>query len=230
MSAEESTAEKLMQTFGARLQIEELLNEDDDSHLPLILTANAAIFAVSCAILIATSENGLTATRLLILVSAIFSLITIPLNIWYLVRIKVRMRKLRKEQEKIFQKTKQNIVKTLELFSGVIKLAVKQKAELCKLQSNSKEEFSSMLDQIGQDKEELELIKDKGYFIFQNLVALSIYETMDNFEKALNSPLDERGAALKLFVDRISDRLKNWGLVINCVLIVCALLVITIVG
>jgi hypothetical protein len=229
---QEDSAEKFMEMFGFRSRIQEIISDDSDSHIPLVLSANSAIFAVSCAILLASSQPGLTATKLLILLSAIFSLVTVSLNIWYLVRIKMRIHKLKQEQDKIFAKTKANLIKTLDLFVAIVESATRQRVELYKAVSTSKEELlKKIADEEKKEKfEGFEFLTEKGMFIFQNVLALAMHETTDNFREALDAPLDESLSTVMLFIDRLSDRLKNWGLVINCILILCALLVITIIG
>lgn len=225
----EKVAEEFLERFGFKSKVEEILTRTDDEHLPLVLAANVAIFGAACAILFTSNETGITATKLLILIVAISSLSATLLNIWYFSRIRIRIRKFKEEQERVYGKAKNNLIKAFDLFFSLVQSVVSKEASLLVSQSKSKEEFLEKF-KASEGTDFNEILTEKGAFIFQNVMEISRYETIENYEKSLDAPLKERGATFNLFLDRLSTRIKNWALVVNGVLVLCALLVKTIVG
>jgi hypothetical protein len=198
--------ENFLTKFTIKELVEETMRENYDSHLPLVLTANLTIFASSTAILIYANDADFDASKLIILLATFFSLLSSMLNIWYLARVKIREEKLKKEQDKIFDNMKEDFTNLLNLFADVAK-----KGQVYEGVSPSK------------------YLIEKGGFVFLRFNELASLKTINNFKKCLDEPLDEKYAVFKLFIDRLSEKMKNFGLVVSFILIICALLIITII-
>lgn len=211
--------------FSFRKVFEKIINNKDESLIP-ILTANIAIFAISSTIVFSSSGDTLTASLLLIFISAILGLLGVLLNIWYLIRLKTRLDFFSKEQEKIYDKAEANIARTFDLFEKIIKLSSDKKEGNFKENNESTHEISKKLKSYTQ----ADLVAEEGVFIPLLIMELSVIETKMNITKCLDAPLEEEYAGLKLFIDRVSDKFKNWSLVLSSAFILGALLVKFLVG
>jgi hypothetical protein len=213
-------AKQMIEKFGLKTRIDEILNEKDESIIP-ILTANLAIFAVSATILFGFNGSNLTASILLIIIATFTSLLGSLLNIWYLVRVKTRTEFLKRENEKIFERAETDTIKMFNLMNKVINSSLNQKIQILKEKGADVDELKSKLNENDNLKylpEELSFIP----FIIMELALKNSYITM---RRCMEEPLEEKAAQFKLFIDNLSGKSKNWGLIFSSVFILSALLI-----
>jgi hypothetical protein len=224
-SKSKEAAKKLIEKFGFKVKLDEIINEKDESLIP-ILTSNLAIFGVTSTILFNKVETELSAPILLILISAIISLIGALLNIWYLVRIKTRIDFLKKEQEEVYKKAEVSIIKMFDLLYKIVKINIVQKIEIPKENTESKDDFIKKI----KDDHKLDSFAEELVFIPQIVLELALKESHSNFSKCLNAPLEEKFSKFKLFIDRLSDKSKNWALILSASFTLVALLIKFVIG
>jgi hypothetical protein len=221
----EERARDFLERFGFRKKLEDILNEEDDTLVP-ILTVNLAIFAVAFAVLFGANNHNLTASVLLILISGIIALLGALLNIWYLIRLKTRTTFLKKEQEEVFAKAEKNLTKTFDLFKKIISAGFSQRTQDILKRGGKHEDVMKELE----SDTNYEFLADEGMFIPLTIMDLSLKETSINLDRCLNSPLQEKLPRLKLFIDRLSDKSKTWALVLSAAFMLMALLIKFLVG
>lgn len=218
-------AREILEKFGLEKKLNEIFNHRDES-LSYILAANIGIFGVSATVVFATNEETLTASFLLVMISAIITLVGAMLNIWYLVRLKKRLDFLKKEQEKVLQKTEIKLIKTFDLLAKIIKSNIFSKVEILKEKGVEKLE---LLDILKKDSD-LDFLAEDSSFIPFTIMELAHKETIINIEDCLNKPLNEKYSEFKLFIDRLSDKSKNWALILGSAFMMVSLLVKFIIG
>lgn len=208
-------AKEFLDKFGFKSKLEEIINDRDDNIIP-ILSSNIAIFGVSVAIFFSTKkEEILTAPIILIFISSILALFSFLLNLWYLSRIKTRTSFFKEEQEKIYIKSENLLIKIFDLFKKIVKLNKP-------LENVTEENLSNI---VKQQEFDLKFLAEDGVFIPMMILDLASKETLLSFNKCYDSPLNEKYAGFKLFVDRLSDRAKNWGLVLGSAFMLAAILI-----
>ncbi|MCK9588144.1 MAG: hypothetical protein M0Q93_02140 [Terrimicrobiaceae bacterium] len=223
-------AKEFLEKFGFKEKLEESISNHFDKNIIYVLSANIAIFCVSLTIFFTASKKEiLTAPIILIVISAILTLVSILLNIWYLTRINTRILFFHREQGRIFQKTENNIAKTLTLFKKILKIDLTTKVKSVVEEKNSSEDLINKLKK-DDDTNCVSLLKDDGLFIFFMIMDLAIKDTIINIDKSFGQPLDESHPRLKLIIDNLSDMTKNWGLILGAAFILSAILIKFIVG
>jgi hypothetical protein len=221
----QDSAKRFIDEFGLKSKLIETFNEKSDESLILVFTANLTIFSVAATILFtADKSKSLTAPLLVLFLSAVISLIGALLNLWYLVRLKKRMEILRNEQEKVLSKTEANLVKTFGLFEKIVNFGLKKSVEHI-TENNKKIEILEKQNNIDFD-----FLVEGGAFIPFMIMELALNETKINIRRSLNTPLNEKYAGLKLFVDRFSDKFRNWCLILSSAFVLCALLIKFLIG
>lgn len=223
---DETIGDEYLEKFSFKPKFEALLEKEDYSHMPLVVTVNTAVFAAMCAILLANNEPNLTPTKIVVLISVLISLFIIPLNIWFIIRLQKRMSELKKGQQEVYDKVKKNINRTIDLFSTVIKKGVEAQKDALISLGGEKKELLENFERL-TNKSDYNFLAEKGAFIFGAFNELSLYQTIDNVKKCMDSPLEESWSNTKLFIDRLSDKVKHLGLVINVLLLIIALLITT---
>lgn len=221
----QSLAKEVIEQFRFKKRLEEVFDEKDESLIP-ILTTNLAIFGVASSILFNVSDNELSASILLILIAAIIALLGALLNIWYLIRLKTRIDFLKKEQENVFHKAEANIIKTFDLLKKIVKVDINQKIEGFREKGLSKDE---LLDKL-KDDTTFDFLAEDSTFIPFTIMELALKETKLNIHKCLNEPLNEGYAGLKLFIDKLSSRVKNVAVALAAAFMLAATLIEFILG
>lgn len=213
----ENSAKEMMELFGFKSKLEEILYKADDS-VSYKLTFNLLIVASTLSILF-SGGNNLTTLTLLILIAFVISFCSSALNIWYLVRIKTRHSFLRNEQDRVFDKAKKNIVRVLELIKKIV--AIETLGEI-KSQTLTNEDLNKLFNKV-KSKYDASFNASDITFMPYIIMDLALKETLLNYDKCMDSPLKEGYPSLKLFFDRLSYKTKTAGLVTSSFFLLAAL-------
>lgn len=192
-----------MRKFGFKEKIDKIIIDiNDDNTMVRVLTINLAIFAVSGNFLL---SNNTSTTDYLFLFSSILTLFGALLNTWYLARKKKRMLFFKEEQEKIYNETKEKIIKIFHLLVKIVYGVNKNK--------NNK------------NVDAFEYVFKDFNFVFDLVMELNLKDSLLSVDKCLGSPLEEKGAEINLVLDRLSDKTKYWSLALGTAFVICGILI-----
>lgn len=221
-NSSQDSAKELIKEFGLKEKIEKIVNCSYDN-IVHTLNTNVALFCVLLALLFITPKNELfSAPIILIVISSIVTLLSFLLNLWFLSRIKTRTNFFKDQQEKALLKAENNITKTFDLYKKVVNFSLTKRIESYKEGGKTPEEIIDNLKQIGND---YNFLADECIFIPYIIMDLALKETRINVRECFNAPMNEKYPNLKLAIDRLSDRFKNWGLILGIAFIIGAVFV-----
>ncbi len=220
-------AEEFIDKLSVKAKLDDYLREVGDvGNMPLVIGANVAIFGVMVSIFLSSKNEAEVAIKIVTLVSLIISAFIIPLNFWFIRRLKLRLDDLKTEYNKIFEETKALVLKTLEFNSSIVKNTMKAQADT--LIKNVAADEDILQKFIEAEKEaDYDYIAKKSGFVFEAYNQLALFKFYYYYKKHLELPRDENFATTKLILDQVSNKLKYSGLSINIVLTILALLITT---